>query len=341
MVTPNTLADIRTKVRNLTARQSQDQITDAQIDGYVNTYYLYDMPESLRLLKLKDTFTFSTVPNQEVYPLPDDLYMTIEPPCYVGGQLAEYFQDLQTFYMQWPKINYIQMINVGNGTTGPYVGTITGTPFLRSINPSQNNPPVTTNVIGKDIRVMFSVNATGATASPPLALTAFDDGNGGFIDAATGVPLVGSTINYSTGAYSITFLNVVPAAAQINASVIPYQASIPRTVCFYQNQFFMRPVPDKAYIVEINAFRYPMALGPLGTAVPELQFWWQLLAYGAARKILVDNGDYENAQAQEPYFLEQLAYVQRRTLKLLSTQRAQTIYSGQGSFPFSNLYPYI
>ncbi len=53
MVTPNTLADIRKKVRNLTARQADEQITDAQIDQYINTYYLYDMPESLRLLKLK------------------------------------------------------------------------------------------------------------------------------------------------------------------------------------------------------------------------------------------------------------------------------------------------
>jgi len=340
MVTPNTLADIRSKVRLLTARSSVNQITDAQIDQYINTYYLYDMPESLRLLKLKDTLTFTTIPNVEVYPLPDDLYMTIEPPCYVGGQLAEYFQDIQTFYMQWPKINYIQMINVGNGTPGPYVGYITGYPFMRSINPSQNDPPNTTNIEGKDIRVMFSVDTTGATASPPEAITAFDDGNGGFIDATTGAPLVGSTINYETGQYSITFLNVVPNGAQLNASVIPYQASIPRTICFYQNQFFCRPIPDKAYIVEINAFRYPTALINDGD-IPELAFWWQLLAYAAARKILVDNGDYENAQAQEPYFLEQLAYVQRRTLKLLSTQRAQTIYSGQGSFPFSNLYPYI
>ncbi len=335
MVTPNTLADIRKKVRNLTARQADEQITDAQIDQYINTYYLYDMPESLRLLKLKDTYTFSTIANQERYALPNDLFMTIEPPFYVGGQLAEYFQDLQTFYMQWPKINYIQQINVGANIAGPYTGTLTGTPMLQSINPSGDNVATP----GKDIRVMFSAIITAPNTVPVAVTTAYDDGVGGFINSTNGAALVG-TINYLTGAYSITFNNIVPAGSQINATMIPYQASIPRTGCFYQDQFFLRPVPDKAYIVEINGFRYPTAL--INDAdTPELKFWWQLLAYGAARKILVDNGDYENAQAQEPYFLEQLAYVQRRTLKLLSTQRAQTIYSGQGSFPFSNLYPYI
>lgn len=335
MTVPNTLEDIRKKVRLLTARSSENQITDETIDEYINTYYLYDLPESLRLLKLKDIYTFSTVANQERYALPNDLFMTIEPPFYVGGQLAEYFQDLQTFYMQWPKINYIQQINVGNGTAGPYTGTLTGTPMLQSINASGDNA----STPGKDIRVMFSAITTASNVSPVSVTTAYDDGFGGFINAADGTPLVG-TINYLTGAYTITFQESIPAPNQLTATMIPYQASIPRTGCFYQDQFLLRPVPDKAYIVEINGFRYPTAL-IADDDTPELKFWWQLLAYGAARKILTDNGDYENAAAQEPYFLEQLAYVQRRTLKLNSTQRAQTIYSGQGSFPFSNLYPYI
>ena len=51
---------------------------------------------------------------------------------------------------------------------------------------------------------MISVNTTGVTASPPSVLTAFDDGNGGFIDSVTGLPLTG-TINYSTGVFTITF----------------------------------------------------------------------------------------------------------------------------------------
>ena len=328
---PNTLADIRAKVRRLTARVYPDQISDAEIDNYVNTYYLYDMPEALRILKLKDTFTFTTIPNVEVYPFDNNNYVTVEPPCFVMGQQVQYFQDPELFYRMWPKSNYVQQVAVGDGTAGPYTGTITGTPFMRSINP--------TGIIGRDIRVMFSANTTPTSSVPAQAQTAYDNGNGGFIDANTNAPLVG-TINYQTGAFTINFSGGIPAGTQINASVIPYAPSAPRSICFFQNQFFMRPIPDKAYIVEVNVFRYPTQFFN-STDTPELKYWWQLLAYGAAIKILVDNGDFENAQSYQPYYEEQLRYVQRRTLKLLSTQRSSTIYSNQGQFPYSNLYPYI
>jgi hypothetical protein len=331
MGAPNNLLAIRNKVRLLTARSSPNQLSDAAIDQYINTYYLYDMPESLRLLKLKDIFTFTTVPNQEAYPFDNTNYITVEPPCYVAGQQIQYFQDLDLFYREWPKINYFQIIGSGNASAGPYTGVLTATPFMKSLNVLPSPPP---NLIGRDVRVLLSANISGSAAT-----SAIDDGQGGFLDATTGNPLIGS-INYVTGAFTITFSNVIPAAAQINASTIPYVASLPRSICMYQNQFILRPIPDVAYIVEINAFRYPTSL-LLNNDSPELAFWWQLLAYGAARKILTDNGDYENAAAQEPYFLEQLAFVQRRTIKQLTNQRSSTIYSNDSSYPYSNLYPYI
>ena len=329
MVTPNTLGDIRTKVRRLTARSSPNQITDAEIDKYVNTYYLYDMPESLRLLKLKDIFTFTTNPNQEFYQFDNTNYITVEPPCYVAGLQVNYFQDIDTFYREWPKIDYIQQVNSGNGTSGPYTGVITGTPFMNS-----NNVLAAYNRIGKDVRVLLSANISDYAAT-----SAYDDGSGGFIDASTGDALIGD-IDYVSGSFTITFSDPIPNATAINASVIPYVASKPRAICFYQNQFMLRPIPDKAYVVEINAFRYPTALANAGDHA-ELDFWWQLLAFGAARKILIDNADFENAASFEPYFLEQLSYVERRTIKLLASQRSATIYSNSSSYPYSNLYPYI
>lgn len=331
MAAPNNLQAIQNKVRLLTARSSVNQLSVATMNQYINTYYLYDMPESLRLLKLKDIFTFTTVPNQEAYPFDNTNYITVEPPCYVAGQQIQYFQDLDLFYREWPKINYFQIIATGNGTAGPYTGVLSATPFMQSIN-TLPSPPL--NLIGKDIRVLFSANLGIGSSS-----SAIDDGNGGFLNPVNGNALIG-TINYLTGAFTVTFPNVIPAGVQINAATIPYVASMPRSICFYQNQFILRPIPDQSYIVEINAFRYPSNLLNNNDS-PELAFWWQLLAYGAARKILTDNGDFENAAALEPYFLEQLAFVQRRTIKQLTNQRASTIYSNDSSYPYSNLYPYI
>ena len=39
------LQTIRTKVRRLTRSLSPAQLTDAQIDEYINTFVLYDFPE--------------------------------------------------------------------------------------------------------------------------------------------------------------------------------------------------------------------------------------------------------------------------------------------------------
>lgn len=336
MGVPNTLLDIRNKVRRLTARPSTAQISDAAIDQYINTYYLYDLPESLRLLKLKDVYTFITSPLVEIYPLQNQNYITIEGPAYCAGQQIQYFQDNDLFYREWPKINFIQIASMGNGTAGPYTGQLTGTPFLRSANPN--------SLIGRQVNVLFSANITSSTTS-----TIVDDGNGGFLNAnpfntnpPPNPPLlpIAGTINYSTGNFTINFPNVIPAGVQINAETVPFVASMPRTMLFYQNQFFMRPVPDKAYTIEINAFRFPTQL--INNAdVPELAQWWQLLAYGAALKILIDNADFDNAEKFRPYFQEQLLLVQRRTVKQLANQRSSTIYSNQGSYPYSNLYPYI
>ena len=52
MVSAN-LNTIRLKVRRLTARPSPNQISDQEIDDYINTFYVYDFPEHLRMLNLK------------------------------------------------------------------------------------------------------------------------------------------------------------------------------------------------------------------------------------------------------------------------------------------------
>lgn len=325
MTVPNNLTAIRQKVRNLTARNSVQQITDAEIDGYINTYYLYDMPETLRLLKLKDVFTFITIPNVERYPFPNEKYVTVEGPAYCAGQQLNYFQDNDQFYRQWPKINDIQIVATGNGTAGPYTFTIPGIPFMQSINTTA----LATNAIGTDVRVLITANVANFTS-----VNVIDDGVGGFINGVVG------TINYITGAVTVTFPLAVPAGTQINANTIPYVASLPRAMLMFQNEFILRPIPNSSYIVEVNAFRFPTALAN-ASDTPELNQWWQMLAYGAALKVLIDNGDTENADKVRPYLEEQLRMVQRRTIKQQTNQRSCTIYNNYGYYSYSNFYPFI
>lgn len=352
MSVPNTLADIRLKVRRLTARSQQTQIPDATIDQYINTYYLYDMPESLRMLKLKDTLSFTTVPNQESYNFDNTTWITCEGPAYCGGQEMQLFQDPTTFYRQSPKVNYIQQINAGNGTSGPYSGTIgpqsagiAGTPFLRSVNVIPNdvngNPIIgaTPIQISRTNNVFFYAVSSPTNASITTVSTVQDDGWGNIIDPEFGTVL--GSINYVTGAYHFVFTADIPAGNIISCATIPFVPALPRCVMFFSNNFFMRPIPDNVYEFQIRAFRFPTAfISSNPGQQPELAQWWQLLAYGAARKILLDNGDTENARALEPDMQEQLLYCERRTIKQQSTQRVQTIYSQQDFGNWGSGFPY-
>ena len=63
----STLTAIRIKIRRLTRSPSQALITDAQIDDYINTFVLYDFPESLRLSTFRTMLTFYTQPNIDTY----------------------------------------------------------------------------------------------------------------------------------------------------------------------------------------------------------------------------------------------------------------------------------
>lgn len=43
------LADIQAKIRRLTRSPSLQQLSDATLNNYIDTFILYDMPEHLRL----------------------------------------------------------------------------------------------------------------------------------------------------------------------------------------------------------------------------------------------------------------------------------------------------
>src|SRR5277367_1825186 len=102
----SSLQAIQTKVRRLTRSPSVNQLSDGDLNQYINTFVLYDFPEHLRLFNLRTTFTFYTQPfvdayptnlspisNAEViYPLQnfDNLYLTIHPPIYIAGYQALY-----------------------------------------------------------------------------------------------------------------------------------------------------------------------------------------------------------------------------------------------------------
>ncbi len=142
-----------------------------------------------------------------------------------------------------------------------------------------------------------------------------------------------NTINYFTGiAQNVTFPQAIPAGADILAQCFLFQAGLPRAILFYNNVITLRSVPDKQYLVELDAYLTPSAFLNTEAALP-FAYMAEYIARGAARKILSDIGDIEQFQYYEPYFREQELLVLKRSQRQWTATRTQTIYSqGQNNW---------
>lgn len=302
-----TLAYIRTKVRRLTKMPSANQLTNEELDTYINTFYLYDLPNTLRLINLKQLYTFKTAPNVDIYDFTPNSYISIEGPVYVGGLEVRLYQNRQTFFEIYPELQRNQTLTQGNGSVGAYSGTITGVPV-------------------KTGRVLIStVSATGSS------LSAQDDGSGGF----TGDVTAGS-IDYITGSITnVMWTSSIASGTDIKVQSVNYQAAKPTAILFYNDQFQLFPVPDQTYEIQMNAFIRPTALLD-SSDEPLLQEWGDLIAYGSAAKIFADNLDIESYEKNNIFYDKQKSLVERRTLQQLKINRTNTIYSD--NYGYRNLY---
>lgn len=315
---PATLADIRTKIRRLTRSPTQDQLPDADIDSYVNDFILYDMPEHLRIFALRTSFSWQCNPNIDTYTTDANAavaalvdfnqnYITVHQPVFIGGQPAYYSEDRGEFFGRYPKVQQIFQFAQGDGLTiGAFTATLPSIPFL------QNNVLISS--------VDVNNNALSATDVPTSTTT------GNLVDPQTGGTL--GTVNYITGAISVTF-NVAPANGQaINAQTVPYVAQRPSAIMYFDDTFVLRPVPDQPYTINFDAYIRPTSLLN-ATDQPELQQWWKYIAYGAAKMVFEDRSDMESVQTIMPEFEKQAILVNRRTIVQYTSKRTSTIYANQ------------
>lgn len=336
----SSLQDIRNKVRRVTARYTQESLTDSQIDNYVNTFYLYELPENFRNLKLLVPFNFTTTPNVACYDFPyqegftdpngnsSPGYNNIKPPVFCQGYLLRYFQDRTSFYSIWPKRTQIYQIGTGDGTVGPYTGIIPFAPMLRADQDIYGNV-TEPNVIFSAQNITDNNFILTATDSPQQVIngpigTAYAPSDVG--DLVGNLLVEGSNVNYITGQFSFTTTVPIPSGIPINVQAIPYMPSRPVDVLFYNQQLTFRPVPTDVFQVEIQAMMLPTQLLS-SIATPQLNEWWQYLALGASKLVYTDFPDPEGLEYCLKLLQEQMQLVQRRTLVQLSTQRAQTIFS--------------
>ncbi len=342
---PSTLTDMITKIRRITARPSINQITDNEIIDYINSAYVYDLPEQLRLESLKVNYQFLTSANQQVYDFPTDVYLTNLPPLYIAGYQSYFTQSRENFFRINSSIQFKQLgVAVGTGLVGPYAGTLTRTPIIKGYKP---NPPgaYSASTAMAPRYLNWNVLFTGLDVNGN-SVSLIDDGQGNLFDIADAdLTAPRGTINYITGAFAITNFRVaINVGGSIDAQYIPYVASRPQSAILFQDQILFWPIPDQAYTVSFEAFIYPTAFLKDGLSAansPQLREWWQLLVYMAADKIFSDNADFENLAKFRPILDEQMRLVNRRTIQQYSSERTASIYTEQAQFtqfPFGNMF---
>jgi len=334
------LSRIRYAIRKLTGKLDNTQIADSSsdaapisatnqpgIDDYINDFYLYDMDEVFRTLKLKTFYEFATSPNIGTYDFPNDLYFEATPPIYVDGYQIAWYQDPDLFYRIWPELGFIQQgVAIGNGGA-TYTFTFSQTPI------QQNTVQIGTTPASASILDTF-------TDSPTNAIT------GQLISSVTGAIVPGTSINYQTGVVTVIFSAGLPVGTSINAHYYPYVASRPRDCLFFSQKFNFKPIPNDVYKIRVVAYQKPTTalgatqFGASTSDAPLFNEWWQMIAYGAAVKILAEEGDYEEAERVKAYYDEARRIAQRRAIRQLSTQRIQTAYSDNNVGPTFPIFPF-
>lgn len=265
-----TLADIRTKVRAVTGSPSTDQISDSDLNNYINNYYVYTMPFELKEQITNQFLNFKTTPGTDVYSFPGG-YFTDQPGAYADGFPLIFYQDPDVFYQDWPQQYAVDNIATGDGVTTVFSGGL-------------QNPPV---IIG----TLF-ITADDPSGTQQLLE---DQGDGTLTGDGTG------TINYLTGAYTVTFTTAPASSAVIYAKYQGYSANRPQGVLFFNNEFTFRPVPDQAYAIQMQGYIKPIQL-TADSDTPLQVEWGPLIAYGASVEIFSDRGDVDNVDRYFPIF---------------------------------------
>ena len=339
--TYSTLANIQTKVRRLTRSPSASQLSDDQLNNYINTFILYDFPAHLRLFSLRTLLTFYTQPGVDTYstnttvttdPLYNfqNKYVAVHQPVFIAGVQCFYTQWRDAFYGMWPQTNTVeQTLLFGDNSSGPFTGYVPTA--VAPIQPFTSVPSVPYPFILQS-SVNFNCLDTNGT-SMVMVDVPISNLIGNLTQA--NVPLVppydttqnpANYINYQTGQYVVTFPNITQTGAPIYFEAILYQPGKPISMLYYDNEFVLRPVPDKTYTVEIEVDIRPTQLIN-STDIPQITQWWQYIAYGAAKKIFEDRMDLDSVQQIMPEFKQQERLVLRTTLTQQAEERTQTIYS--------------
>jgi hypothetical protein len=294
-------SEIITLTRQVSGQLNAVGLSNDEVGYWANVYYQYDLPRELKIEELYTQYTWTLYPGVSVYDLPGEYglpagpFTHVEPKLYIDGQSIFYTQDTNIYYRKIPILWTIETLGYGNGIQKIF-------PYTTQLQPIVPN-------VASSVVVTDSIE------------TLSDNGQGLLIDNIAGGT---GTVNYTTGAISVTF-NTAPALNQIIQITYHYeQLAMPNTVLFYNRQFQFYPTPDTAYSARIDAYFQPQ---PLVNAsdVPIKPEWGEIIAIGGALKILRNFGQFEKYQEVKQYYdIERTKLMSDTDNQLMATRARPT-----------------
>lgn len=293
-----TLADIRKKTRQVSGRLGLYELPNIELDKIINQYVRFEFPAEVKLNRNYTFYELNTTLNQRQYTVPET-YTNFDPEATIDGQDILYYQNPDQFREGTDNRVKAASVGVGDGTTTGFSTTI-----------SANYPIKAGSVLVDDTVESFT-----------------DDGAGTLTGSLGGT----GSINYSTGALSVTF-NTAPSNGQnIRASWISETTGKPQAVLYFNNKFTFFPVPDHVYRFKIKAWSTEVVQDTNGNVKsnftnandrPLEDQWGPLIAYGAAKRLHADYGEMEAYELVNRLYIEQVNFALRRTEQDLLNARA-------------------
>ena len=298
------LAQIRTKTRQVSGRLSTSDFNNNQLDDYINKYFQFEFPAEVKLNRNFSFYEFNTTKDTRDYEFPSN-YTNFVPEATINRQNLIFYQDSDKYFSENPD-NYQRRSQwTGDGVVTGFSATL-----------SNNVPLSPGSVIVDDMVEVFS-----------------DDG-AGVLTGNAAVPGTG-TVNYTTGAISVTFAAAPASGQTVFLSFIQQVIGQPTAVLMFENKFRFFPVPDRAYRFRIKAWMLDYVKPVTGVNKvsftladdkPLLEEWGPAIAYGAARRIVSDFGEMESYSQLTALYKEQINYILTRTHIDLESSRALPMF---------------
>jgi hypothetical protein len=285
-----TLAEIRKKLRQVTGRFNLTDISISELDKYINRYYLYELPALVKLEQNLVIYEFITSANQATYAFPLETYTNFHPEATVNNLPLNWHSDPYSFHRdsysfsdEW----------IGDGATKTFTTTLT-TPIK----------PGSLTISSTD--EYFKDSSTTWTTAD-VVLSGSEGGS--------------ALINYNTGSVAVTFNTAPTLSENIKVNFCTLTTGRPQDILVYNSQFELYPVPDQAYVVQMNAYQQLDALTD-ATDTPFLNEWGPCIAYGAARSLFADYGETDAYAETGVLHNEQISLILTRTVENLLNTRA-------------------